>query len=92
MNNPKYDRRQFLKVAGASAAFGAVVPSGAAQGSSGGPGAMPASSGDLCFMSAKELAALIHMRKLSGARGHERASRSDQSTQFEDQCHRFKTG
>jgi amidase len=66
MDSGKYDRRDFLKVAGATATLGAAVSCQSAQEPSSevaaGP---PTSSSDLCFMSARELAGLIQLRKLS---------------------------
>jgi amidase len=56
------DRRQFLKEAGAGAALGAVT----GRPRSGEPEpALPATSRDLCFTAARDLAALIRTRKLS---------------------------
>jgi amidase len=64
MENAKHDRRAFLRVAGGSAAIAAALSRGVAHA---GPQALAgtASSGDLCFMSAKDLAALIQTRKAS---------------------------
>ncbi len=66
MPNLTYDRRDFLKLAGASAAVGALVSCrGTLQPSSEAALAQLSSSSDLCFMNAKELAALIQTRKVS---------------------------
>ena len=66
MENEKYDRRAFLKVASTGAALGAVASCGGGEES---PSelatATPAGSSDICFMSAKELATLIRTRQLS---------------------------
>jgi amidase len=64
MENVKYDRRGFLRVVGGSAAIGAAVSCGVGHEPSW-LVAAAASSGDLCFMSAKDLAALIQTRKVS---------------------------
>ena len=62
MDNGVFDRRDFLKVAGAGVALGHTI--GCAD--SGEPGAtVPANAADLCFMSARDLADLIRARKLS---------------------------
>jgi amidase len=63
MQDETYDRRDFLKVAGASAALGAVASCRRDDESS--SGAASALSGDICFMSAGELAGLISTRQLS---------------------------
>jgi amidase len=66
MADETYDRRHFLKAAGASAALGAMASCR--------PGEEPSvetatatslRSGDICFMTAKELADLIRTRQLS---------------------------
>lgn len=66
MKYAKHDRRDFLRVAGGGAAIAAALNRGVAQAA---PQAVApaatASSGDLCFMSAKDLAALIRTRKVS---------------------------
>ena len=66
MDNVTHDRRDFLKIAGASAGLGTLMncgrkeeePSEAAV-------ARPSSASELCFMKATELAALIRSRKVS---------------------------
>jgi amidase len=58
-----YDRRDFLKTAGATLAFGAA--SGALDPADAAPPELPTSVTDLCFTSARDLAALIRARKLS---------------------------
>lgn len=66
MEPPSYDRRDFLKRAGGSAALGTLVSCRQSQeGSSEDALARPVNSGDLCFMSAKELGALLRARKVS---------------------------
>jgi len=65
MNNT-YDRRDFLKVAGAGAALGAAASCGSAEQTPPSVAApVIAGSGDLCFTSARDLAALIRTRKVS---------------------------
>ena len=66
MEDVKQNRRAFLRVANASAALAALHPEvadAAAQRSS--HAVMATKSGDLCFMSAQNLAALIRSRKVS---------------------------
>jgi amidase len=66
VNNLTHDRRDFLKVASAGAAVGTLVGCGDGQeAASVASPDRPASSADLCFMSAMELAALIRARKVS---------------------------
>ena len=66
MENAKHDRRAFLRVAGGGAAIAAALNRGIAQARPQDvPPAATARSGDLCFMSAKDLAALIQTRKVS---------------------------
>ncbi len=66
MDNVPCDRRDFLKVAGASAAVSALAscvgaqPPGAERGTT-----VPTVSSELCFLNATELAALIKGRKVS---------------------------
>ena len=63
MNIETFDRRDFLKVTGAVAAFGAVTgcrPEPVSE-----VAALPTPSGDICFMSARDLTSLIRARKLS---------------------------
>jgi len=62
----KYDRRDFLKAAGGGVAISAAAScAGAGESQQGGAAVAAAGSGDLCFTSAKELAALIRARKVS---------------------------
>ncbi len=65
MENGTYDRRGFLKVAGTSAALGALMSCSDDQQRSPGVATPPSSSSDICFMSANEVAGLIRTRKLS---------------------------
>src|SRR3954451_16102941 len=58
-----YDRRDFLKSAGATLAFGAA--SGTFEPLEAAPPELPTSNAELCFSSARDLAALIRARKLS---------------------------
>ena len=60
MQTPRHDRRHFLRVAGGGTAIAAAFHRGAVQAA---PQAVR--SGDLCFMSAKDLATLIRTRKVS---------------------------
>ena len=63
MSIDTFDRRDFLKVTGAVAAFGAVTgcrPEPVSE-----VAALPKPSGDICFMSARDLTSLIRARKLS---------------------------
>jgi amidase len=64
MDDSKLDRRDFLKFAGAGAAFGSVAggPAGPADAA---PAKPVSSMNNVCFMSARELARLIRTRKLS---------------------------
>lgn len=66
MENAKHDRRAFLRVAGGGAAIAAALNREIAQ--AGPQDVIPAAtarSGDLCFMSANDLAALIQTRQVS---------------------------
>jgi len=66
MEDMKYDRRAFLRVAGGGVAIGAAVScTDARESPQAGGAAAAVSSGDLCFLSAKDLAALIRTRKVS---------------------------
>jgi amidase len=65
MDDLTYDRRAFLKVAGGSAAIAAAASCGVTSESSDVAAASSASGGDLCFMSARDLAALIRAKKAS---------------------------
>jgi len=65
MDNMTYDRRAFLKAAGGGVAISAASSGGDARESHQAGAAAAAKSGDLCFMSAKELAALMRTRKVS---------------------------
>src|SRR5437667_2764523 len=66
MDDGTRDRRQFLKKAGAGAALGTIMTRPGAGSPSEEPEvAPPATSRDLCFMTARELAALIRTRKVS---------------------------
>ena len=62
MHDDTYDRRDFLKAAGASAALGAVA---ACAGTDEAPLMATAGSSELCFMSATELANLMSTRDVS---------------------------
>lgn len=65
-HDSKYDRRGFLRVAGGGAAAGAGVSRGVVSEPPRAPAAAPlAGSGDLCFRSASDLAAMIRARKVS---------------------------
>jgi amidase len=59
------DRRQFLREAGAGAALGAMVTRRAAGSHTAAAARPPASARDLCFMTARDLAALIRTGKAS---------------------------
>jgi amidase len=59
------DRREFLKVATATAVLGALAGRAQEETLSNGEPDRPASSAELCFMNATELAALIRARKMS---------------------------
>ena len=62
----KHGRRAFLRVAGGSLAGAAAVSRGAVRAASqSGTPAVKTSGGDLCFMSARDLATLIRTRKAS---------------------------
>jgi amidase len=63
MDNVSFGRREFLKMAGASAAAGAVGGTPGLASTSGSP--KPPAPPDLCFMNARELASLIRARKVS---------------------------
>src|SRR5688572_7062257 len=66
MEQSTYDRRDFLKVAGASAALGTMMACGRGQDAVPVRAVdRPASAADLCFRSATDLAALIRTRKVS---------------------------
>ena len=66
MNSRTCDRRDFLKFTGAASAMSVVAGcrNAAAPAREARP-AVPTSSSDLCFMSARELVSLLHTRKLS---------------------------
>jgi hypothetical protein len=82
VNNLTYDRRDFLKVASASSAIGTLVGCAGGQEAASVPAPdRPASSTDLCFMNATELAALIRARKAYRTSRLERCSnRASRST------------
>jgi amidase len=61
----KPSRRTFLEAASGSAAIVSALGQGAAEAAQATPRATTASPGDLCFMSARDLATLIRTRKLS---------------------------
>ncbi len=66
MENSRYDRRDFLKLASAGGLIGTLAScSGTQQPSPEDAQARPANPGDLCYMDAKDLAALIQTRKVS---------------------------
>jgi len=66
MKHPTYDRRDLLKVASARASLGTSTGCGRTQEPTSELALdRPANSGDLCFMNAMELAALIRARKVS---------------------------
>src|SRR5215468_3440750 len=66
MDSQPYDRRAFLKMVGAGAATGSLLSYGGTQHSAlEADVAAPAIASDLCFMSARDLAALIRTRKVS---------------------------
>ena len=66
MDNVTHDRRDFLKIAGASAGLGTLMNCGGKEEEpSESSVARPSNMSDLCFMKATELAALIRSRKVS---------------------------
>ena len=80
MLSETYDRREWLRLAGAGAVVGVLAGCGSSSGEGPQTAALvkaPSSADDLCFTSARELAALIQSARGLGARGHGRASRPD---------------